>query len=239
MFWTFVPKYLCGMGKCAEIRSKQLKNFEALSVKAKTKLALHSESIKLPKGSIIFQEDQPLRKLYCIQKGACKFSKVDNDGQEHILRFLGKGEVMGKRAILTNNGAKVSAIALTDTELCCLDKRDIIENLNNNPRFCQDFLDALVEDANINDHTRIIFCVHKGIKQRLAQLLLYLFEKYGVDESGKLLLRLKREDMAAVLGTSQEYVINLLRSFKNFGLIDTLKSEIYILSKEGLKGISD
>ena len=77
-------------------------------------------------------------------------------------------------------------------------------------------LDALIEDANINDHTRIIFCVHKGIKQRLAQLLLYLLEKYGMDTDGKLLLRLKREDMAAVLGTSQEYIINLIKTFKKF-----------------------
>ena len=227
------------MRNCTEIRSKQLRDFEALSIEAKNKLTLHSKAIKMPKGSVIFEEEQPLNKLYCIQKGACKFSKVDNTGQEHILRFLGKGEVMGKRSILTNNGARVSAVALTDTELCCLDKEDIIENLNDNPKFCQDFLGALVEDANINDHTRIIFCVHKGIKQRLAQLLLYLLDKYGMDKNGKLLLRLKREDMAAVLGTSQEYVINLLKSFKNFGLINTIKSEIYILSKERLEKISD
>ena len=225
------------MANCIQIRSKQLKDFEALSKEAAKKLAQHSQSIKLPKGTIIFEEEQPLNKLYCIQKGACKFSKVDANGQEHILRFLGKGEVMGKRSILTNNGARVSAVALTDTELCCLEKDDIVENLNENPKFCQDFLDALVEDANINDHTRIIFCVHKGIKQRLAQLLLYLLAKYGMDKDGKLLLRLKREDMAAVLGTSQEYIINLLKSFRNFGLIDTVKSEIYIKSKEGLEKI--
>lgn len=225
------------MGNCIEIRSKQLKDFEALSREAKKRLAQHSQSLNLPKGTIIFEEEQPLKKLYCIQKGACKFSKIDTSGQEHILRFLGSGEVMGKRSILTDDGAKVSAVALTDTELCCLDKDDIIENLNKNPRFCQDFLDALVEDANINDHTRIIFCVNKGIKQRLAQLLLYLLDKYGMDEDGKLLLKLKREDMAAVLGTSQEYIINLLKSFRNFGLIDTVKSEIYIRSKEGLEKI--
>jgi len=55
------------------------------------------------------------------------------------------------------------------------------------------------------------------------------------DKNGKLMIRLKREDMASVLGTSAEYVINLLKSFKNFNLIDTIKSEIYILSEKGLK----
>lgn len=225
------------MGNCSEIQSKQLKDFQSLSTEARKQLTEKSESITLPKGSIIFEEEQPLNHLYCIKKGACKFSKIDNSGQEHILRFLGEGEVMGKRSILTNQGAKVSAVTLTDTEICSLEKEAILESLNQNPKFCQDFLDALVEDANINDHTRMIFCVHKGIKQRLAQLLLYLLDKYGMNPNGKMLLRLKREDMAAVLGTSQEYIINLLKSFKNFGLIDIVKSEIHILSKKGLERI--
>jgi CRP-like cAMP-binding protein len=226
------------MGNCTEIQSKQLKDFKSLSAEARLELLTSSESLKIPKGAPIFSENQPLTKLYCIKSGACKFSKVDTIGQEHILRFLGEGEVMGKRSVLTSNGAKVSAVALTDTELCCLDKKAILKNLWKNPEFCQDFLDALVEDANINDHTRIIFCVHKGIKQRLAQLLLYLGDKFGKDKSGKLLIRLKREDMAAVMGTSPEYVINLLKRFKNFNLIDTIKSEIYILSEKGLKRIA-
>jgi CRP-like cAMP-binding protein len=225
------------MSYCSEIQSKQLRDFESLSIEAKKRLTEKSESLRLPKGSIIFEEEQPLDRLYCIQKGACKFSKIDSTGQEHILRFLGEGEVMGKRSVLTSKGAKVSAVTLMDTEICCLDKEAILESLDQNPKFCQDFLDALVEDANINDHTRMIFCVNKGIKQRLAQLLLYLIEKYGVDSKGKMLLRLKREDMAAVLGTSQEYVINLLKSYKNFGLIDIIKSEIYIQSKKGLEKI--
>ena len=223
------------MGHCKELESKQLKDFKSLSEKAKLELLKTSESVRIPKGKPIFKENQPLHKLYCIKKGACKFSKMDAVGQEHILRFLGKGEIMGKRSILSNNGAKVSAVALTETELCCLDKQMVLKNLRENHKFCQDFLDALIEDANISDYTRIIFCVHKGIKQRLAQLLLYLKEKFGVDENGKLLIRIKREDMAAVLGTSSEYVINLLKRFKNFELINTVKREIYIVSDQGLR----
>ena len=222
------------MGNCTEVQSKQLKNFRSLSETARQELLTTSETIVIPKGQTIFKENQPLSKLYCIKKGACKFSKVDAVGQEHILRFLGEGEVMGKRSILTDNGAKVNAVALTETELCCLDKKTVVRNLGENAAFCQDFLDALIQDVNINEHTRIIFYANKGIKQRLAQLLLYLKNKYGVDENGKLLIRLKREDMAAVLGTSAEYVINLIKRFKNLGWINTIKSEIFLVSEKDL-----
>lgn len=239
IFYGFLEKYLCAMGNCTELQSRQLKDFESLSNEAKLELLRTAESISIPKGKVIFKENQPLHKLYCIKRGACKFSKVDNIGQEHVLRFLGKGEIMGKRSLLTNNGAEVSAVALSDTELCCLDKNAFLKSLKENPGFFQDFLDVLIEDVNINEYTRIIFCVHKGIKQRLAHLLVYLLKKYGADRNGRLWVRLKREDMATVLGTSPEYVINLLTNFKNAGLINTVRSEIHVLSKEGLERIGN
>lgn len=236
-FYRIRLEYLCGMANCTEIRSAQLKDFSSLSTMARAELLRYAKPLSISKGTVLFEEDENLSHLFCIKKGACKFSKVDESGQEHILRFLGDGEVMGKRSIITNTGAKVRATALVDTELCCIDKNSVTKNLQENTKFSQDFSNALAEDVNINEHTRIIFCVHKGIKQRLAQLLLYILNKFGADSNGKLLLRLKREDMAAVLGTSQEYVINLLKTFKNFGLISIEKREIYILSRTGLKGL--
>lgn len=223
------------MEKCSQIRAKQLRDFKSLDNKALEKILASSESITLPKGSVVFTENQHLNKLYCIKEGACKFSTVDNAGQEHILRFLGQGDIMGKRAILSNRGAKVSATTLTETKLCCIDKDGILENLKSNTEFCNDLLNALIEDINTNEHTRIIFCSHKGIKQRLASLLLYLAEKYGQDETGKILLKIKREDMASVLGTSQEYIINLLAKFKDKDLLTVKRREIILLSKERLQ----
>jgi len=142
---------------------------------------------------------------------------------------------MGKRSVVSNDGAKVSAIALTEIELCCFDKEEIQKNLRENTQFCKDFLDALIEDSNINEQTRISFAIQKSIKKRLANLLLHLAEKFGTADNGKLNVKIKRHDMAAVLGTSPEYVINLLKRFKNFKLITIEKSNILIRSKSGLR----
>lgn len=236
-FQRFYQTYFYGMNNCSDIRNRQLKDFKALDERAMQRLLQGSESIILPKGSVVFEEFEPLNKLYCIKRGAFKFSKIDRNGKEHVLRFLGEGEVMGKRSIISNCGAQVSAIALTEVELCCLEKEQIQKNLKTNTVFCQDFLDALVEDSNINEKDRMNFNPQKSIKSRLAHLLLFLAQKYGIEQSGKLKIKLKREDMAGVLGTSSEYIINLLRSFKNYGLIKTEKSNIFISSKKGLENI--
>ncbi|MEM1258138.1 MAG: Crp/Fnr family transcriptional regulator [Bacteroidota bacterium] len=234
IFHAHPVRYLCDMAKCTEIHSTHLRNFQALSQEARERLLVSSESLTLPKGSLVFEENQPLSKLFCIKKGACKFSKADNQGQEHILRFLGEGDVMGKRSIVSNTVAQVSATTLTETELCCLERREIQKNLENNPEFCHDFMSSLVEDANNDDRTRVQFYMRRGIKQRLAKLLLYLLRKFGADEEGKLNLKLKRDDVASVLGTSPEYIINLLKKFKMKELIRTKNSDVFIISKSGL-----
>ncbi len=226
------------MTKCTELKVRQLKDFRSLDKASRTQMLKGSEAISIPKGAIIFEENQQLKKLYCIRKGACKFSTINHGGQEQILRFLGEGEVMGKRSLITNNGAKVSATALTNTLLCCIDKNEVVKNLKTNTVFCNDLMKAFVDDMNTNEYTRSIFYSCKSIKSRLASLLLYLGEKFGVNSEGKLLLRIRREDMAAVLGTSSEYIINLLKYFRTKKLIKIVKREIYIISKSELKKIN-
>jgi len=238
-FYCKNARYFCFMVSCENISARQLKDFNSLSLEDKLKLLRSSEHITLPKESVVFEENQSLTKLFCIKKGACKYIKTDNSGTEHVLRYLGEGEVMGKRSLVANEGSNVSAITLCSTELCCLDKNEIVRLMCETPQFCNDFYDALVEDLNINEQYRLLFGPNKSIKARLANLLIHLISKFGVTEDGKMRIRVKRDDMAATLGTSQEYIINLLKSFKNFGMIDIIKGEIYVISKQRLLRLSE
>ncbi|MEX0360670.1 MAG: Crp/Fnr family transcriptional regulator [Allomuricauda sp.] len=231
----FDDDYLWFMEKRMDICVDELRNLKSLSAKALERVMRTSESVFLPKGTTVFHENQQLKKLYCIKEGACKFSTIDKSGKEHILRFLGKGEIMGKRSLISNKGARVSATTLTDTELYCLDRNEISDNLRINTDFCNDLLQAMVQDINLNQNARIAFSAHKGIKERLINLLIYLAEKFGQQADGKLEMRLRREDMASVLGTSPEYIINLLTQFKRKGALSIDKGEIVLGNMEKLK----
>jgi CRP-like cAMP-binding protein len=194
---------------------------------------------QVPKGEPIFEEGERLDGLYFIYKGACKFFKLGEDDREHIYRLLGAGEMMGKRSVLTNQGAKVAATALVDTQLCFVPKEALQELLAQDLAFSNRFTDLLIEDMNQDEQVKLLLCSHKSIKKRLAQLLLFVADKFGTDTQGRLVLPLKREDMAALLGTSQEYVINLLANFKNFGQIHLSKRTIYIPNRAKLHELSE
>ncbi len=214
---------------------KQFNFFKSLT---KSELALIEDatsSIEIIKGDIVFLENELLQKLYCIEEGACKFSLIDDNGKEHITKLLGKGDIMGRRSVITNKGALVTATAIKDTTLCLLDKTPIINSLKKNNDFCQDILMGFIGDMEDETEKIIYFQNHATVKVRLAGLLLYLNDKFGLEKEGWISVPLKRQDMANILGTTSEYVISLLASFKRKNLISFKREKIKIISEQELR----
>ena len=74
----------------------------------------------------------------------------------------------------------------------------------------------------------------KSVRQRLAEVLLYLEENFGIDKDGYLYLQLSRADIADVVGTATELLIRTLTKLKKEGLVVTAGKRIQILDKKAL-----
>jgi CRP-like cAMP-binding protein len=214
---------------------KQFNFFKSLTKSELTLIENTTSSIEIIKGDIVFLEKELLQKLYCIKEGACKFSLIDDNGKEHITKLLGKGDLMGRRSVITNKGALVTATAIKDTTLCLLDKTMIMNSLKNNNDFCQDILMGFISDMEDETEKIAYFQNHATIKIRLAGLLLYLNDKFGLEKEGWISVPLKRQDMASILKTTSEYVISLLSWFKEQKLISFKREKIKIISEKELR----
>ncbi|MFS4417934.1 Crp/Fnr family transcriptional regulator [Maribacter sp. 2307ULW6-5] len=210
----------------------------ALTEAQKALLLQRSEHISLSKGSQVFLEKQTLQSIFLIHSGACKFHFSDEGEDEQITRFLGKGDLMGKRSVTLGGGTRVTATTMEPTELCRIDKKSFLQLLRTDAHFCQGFLKWVLRDMNEDEEGRMWSHPKKSIKKRLAGLLLFLAKKFGTDVTGKLLVRIKRDEMASFLGTSQEYVISLLRKFNQLNYIQLKKRNIYISSLSDLKKLA-
>lgn len=222
------------MSTCDFCQSKQLNFLSSMSPSERDRVKQETETIHVSKGVVVFFEEDVLQRLFYIQEGVCKFSRLDDKGNEQIIKLLGKGELMGRRSVISNKGALVTATAITDTKLCSIDKKPIVQCLKKNVGFCMDVLNGFIADTKADMQALDIICNHKSIKQRLAGLLCYLKDNFGTEKDGSLTVRLKREEMASIIGTSSEYVINILKHFKEDGLISTEKGKLKVLSGEGL-----
>src|SRR6056297_58295 len=222
---------------CDFSNAMQLNFLNSLSENEKKSLHLNSSSKKVRKGAVVFAEAELLQSLFCIYEGACTFSIIDDRGTEIVTDLLGRGDLMGRRSLISKKGAMVTATAITDTTLCCIDKESLLKRLSKNNDFCLDVLRGFVNDESDRYLKMELYNNQRSIKQRLAGLLIYMKEKFGLEKNRTLSVTLKREDMANVLGTSSEYIITLLSGFKKQGLIDVYRGNITLLSEKELRNI--
>lgn len=216
---------------------KQFNFFKNMTFKEKETLQNNSSSLEILKGDVVFFEDELLEKLFCIQEGACKFSLIGKSGKEHITKLLGKGDLMGRRSIITNKGALVTATAITNTTLCLINKETVLQSIHNNITFCQDVVKGFIAGMDEEAEKITYFQNHKSIKIRLAGLLLYLHDKFGIEKNGWINISLKRRDMANILGTTTEYIISLLSSFNKKQYLKVNREKIKIVSNKQLRAM--
>ncbi|WP_306342027.1 Crp/Fnr family transcriptional regulator, partial [Escherichia coli] len=72
--------------------------------------------------------------LFCVNSGKIKLAIVGYDGKEQILRLAKAGDILGYRALISNERYHSSAIALEDTSLCIIDKQYFFSQLEQEPK---------------------------------------------------------------------------------------------------------
>jgi CRP-like cAMP-binding protein len=191
-----------------------------------------SKSIK--KGEALFEEGDKLDGVYCVRGGVSKLSKLSANGKDQIVKLASKGEVIGQRSVIAEENVNLSAIAVSDMEVCFIPKEGIVNTLQTNPNFTLEVLRHMAHDLKEADDV-IVNMSQKTVKQRIAQAFLYLKTNFGEDKNGYLNLTLSREEIANVVGTATESCIRLISEFKKKDLIKTSGKKIGIADEKALQ----
>lgn len=219
--------------RCENCIIRQLNGFKVLRREELKKMSDSKETRKFKKGETLFKEGDKLNGVFCVRNGASKLSKLSDNGKDQIVKFATKGEVLGQRSVITSEHTNLSATALEDMEVCFIPKSNIEQPLQNNLLFTNAVLKHLANELKVADDA-IVNMAQKSVRQRLAQLLLYLDENYGTDSDGFLKLKLTRSDIADVIGTASELLIRTLTKFKKEDLIETKGKRIKLLNRKDL-----
>ncbi len=194
------------------------------------------ETKLIKKGESIFREGERLNGVFCVRNGVSKLSKLSDNGKDQIVKLATKGEVLGQRSVIASETTNLSATALEDMEVCFIPKIHIEESLHNNPAFTNAVLKHMAQDLKFADDV-IVNMAQKSVRQRLAEVLLYLDDTFGIDEEGYLYLKLSRADIADVVGTATELLIRTLTKLKKEGLISVSGKKIKLEDKKALYNI--
>jgi len=225
------------MSKCEQCIVRQFNSLKALTKDELVRISSCKTSKFVAKGDVIFNEGEHLNGVYCVRDGVCKVSKLSENGKDHIIKLLKKGDIIGQRSLLNNEATNLSAVALQDMELCFIPKAEIIHDLNKNANFSMEMLRNLAENVRDTDNMVIDFA-QKSVKQRLAKSLVLFQNTFGEDTEGYLDLVLTREEMANIIGTATASAIRLLSEFKKKKYIETSGKKIKVLDIQALEKLS-
>jgi len=192
---------------------------------------------KVKKGETLFKEGEKLGGVYCVRGGVSKLSKLSPNGKDQIVKLATKGQVMGQRSVISEETTNLSAVAVSDMDVCFIPKESIITSLQKNPDFTLEVLRHMAHDLREADDV-IVNMSQKTVKQRIAEAMLYL-NNFGQDSDGFFILTLSREDIANVVGTATESAIRILSEFKKEGLIKAAGKRLGIANQQKLKELAE
>ncbi|MGY0392788.1 Crp/Fnr family transcriptional regulator [Bizionia sp. KMM 8389] len=224
------------MSKCEQCIARQFNSLKSMTKEELRSVSACKTTRFYKRGEVIFDEGETLHGVYCVRNGVCKLTKLSENGKDHTVKLLGKGELLGQRSIISEERTNLSAVALNDIELCFVPKDQIVTPLHENQNFSFDVLQNLAKDLR-HAEDDLINMAQKSVKQRMAETLIYIKSIFGVDEKGALNVVLSREDYASIVGTATESAIRILSQFKKEGMISTSGKLITIKDIEALKRV--
>ena len=224
------------MGKCEQCIIKEFNALKSLTKEELMRVSACKTGKLYKKGQVIFEEGETLNGVYCVRDGVCKLSKLSENGKDQVVKLVVKGGLLGKRSLVSEQKTNLSAVALNDMEMCFIPKSEIMNDLSKNPKFTMDVLREMAEDLKESDES-IVNMAQKSVKARMAEILMYIQDNFGVDDEGYLSIILSREDYASIVGTATESAIRILSAFKKEGLISTSGKRIKVKNYNSLKWI--
>ena len=189
------------------------------------------------RGDILYQEGNRISGFYCINNGIIKVFKTGFDGKEQIIRFAKRGDIIAYRSVLSNELACTSAKVIEESQVCFIPSEILTSFIKTNPTYALELLKLACHELG-EANSFITDIAQKTVRERLAEVLLFLVNDFGIDNQQFLNISLSREELANIVGTATESVIRLLSEFKADKLIALDGRKIRILNTKGLQKIS-
>lgn len=194
----------------------------------------------LDKGQVLFHQGEEAHGFFLVIRGRIKIYRLSLNGQEYIMRIVGPGETMAEAAVFSGKTFPASAEALEESRVYYLPKEEFKELIRENPQLALNMMTGL--SLLLRELTQQVDDLSlKEVSARLARYLLNEAEKSGdVPRDGQRIpLTLKKNLLAARLGTIGETLSRTLAKMKQKQLIEMEKETIRLLQVKALRDIAE
>ncbi|MDU0341161.1 Crp/Fnr family transcriptional regulator [Bosea rubneri] len=181
--------------------------------------------------TVLFLKGDTSDGLYAIRRGLVRIGTTDDLGQQMTMNVLGGGDVFGEIALLDGRSRTADAVAIEDTEMFFLPRRDFLGLLNSEPSIALQVIELLC--ARLRDLIeRMEETTFLPAGTRLARRILLLATDYGAE------VHASQDELAALAGVTRETVNRQLQSWKRDGVLSLGRGRLTIHDLDGLRRLA-
>ncbi|MBR4388410.1 MAG: Crp/Fnr family transcriptional regulator [Prevotella sp.] len=185
-----------------------------------------------PKETIYHEGELP-SSLFLMIEGKAKIFR-ETAKHDRILRMLAPSEFFGYPPYFTSSRFYVSVICVESSIVAAIPLSVLKELIETEPYVSQYFLRQFAILLSISDKRGEVIA-RMNLRARLSMGLLYLSNKFGMEEDGQTLnVRLTREELGDLTNMNTSNAIRTLSQFASEGLIETQGRCIRLIDKERL-----
>lgn len=193
--------------------------------------------ISFAAGEVLFTQGQPSKSLLSLSSGLVKITSISADGREKIVGLSIPGKLLVGLQSLDQDYYEYSAIAATDGSACRIRHRALLTALASRTQLALRLIDAL--NAQLA-YSRSLMEVmgQKTAAAKIASFILLLAPKVQADDA-RFMLPFSRNDMAGLLGLSEETVCRQMADMKRKGVIYAPRGKMRIQDWGRLRAIAE
>lgn len=180
----------------------------------------------IKKKQVVYYEGDAVMGIFLVIKGKIKTVKLTEDGRQLMTGIYGDDQYFGIPSLLLNEPYAETAEALEDTSICLLPKEMMEELLSKYPDLGRQFIKILSNNL-LEKEEQLLQLAYHSVRKRLSEVLIRLSKQEKTADP--LMLKVSRDNLAALAGMATETVSRILSDFKEENIIERKGSQIQIL----------
>ena len=182
------------------------------------------------KGNMIYQTGSMSDAAYVVKQGRVRLFRVSSEGKEIIFRIVSPREGFGFSDLISNDNRSRCAMVMQDrTELCVVEKEQLIKLLKTNTDLC--YATAFLQAQYLHRYQTIAAdMANLTVKNRVIQLLFRLTQDYGRIMADHIVIDMyfTHEEIANMVGTSRQTVTSIINDLRDSGFLSWEQKNIKI-----------
>jgi len=190
------------------------------------------------KQEVIYNAQSVPHYILVVMKGKIKVFKDGVGGRNQIIRVVKPVELFGSRAFFADELHSSTATTLEPSVVAFIPSDVMMRIIRDNADVSLFFIRHLAIHLGLSD-TRTVSLTQKHIRGRLAESLLLLKKRYGMESDGQTLnIYMSREDLGSLSNMTTSNAIRTLSAFAEEGMVAIEGKKIKILQESKLQAIS-